>query len=45
MNNNKKKDLDKQKWLKQLKEINRIFNEAREKIEISIREEKKNDNK
>lgn len=45
LKNNKKNNFDKQKWIENLKETNRIFNEAKEKIEINIREEKKNDNK
>ena len=45
MKNNKKNNFDKQKWIENLKETNRIFNEAKEKIEKNMREEKKNDDK
>ena len=45
MKNNKKNDSDKQKWIEHLKEANRIFNEAKKKIEDNMREEKKYDNK
>lgn len=45
LKNNKKNNFDKQKWIENLKETNRIFNEAKEKIEKNMREEKKNDDK